>query len=142
MFVFFEGLSLKKKKKIFFARWESNFELISKVLTYICYFVHLKACFHNYVIKPWCYFPFLVLIVQLFHRNSKIHKNITRKIEFRETNFHDRANFNNFFIFYFRNLGPKSRKQIPRIFVLLKLKFLPVKSSINKVILKQEKLKA
>ena len=38
----------------------------------------------------------LVFIVQLLSRKSKINKNIGRKTEFRETNFRDGANFNNF----------------------------------------------
>ena len=63
---------------------------------YICYLVHLIACLYNYVTKPCRYFSFLLLTVQLLGRNSKTHKNIGRKIEFRETNFRDKANFNHF----------------------------------------------
>ena len=107
----------------------------------ICYLVHLKACLYNFVTRP-CHFTFLVRIVQLLNRSSKIHKNIGRKIEFREINFRDGANFNNFRRVLFRNSGPKSPKQIPRIF--FHLKFLPAKNSTNnsKTILKQEKLMA
>ena len=63
---------------------------------YICYLVHLKACLYNYVTKTWCYFTFLVIIVQLLSRNSKIKNNIRRKIKFSEINFRGGASFNNF----------------------------------------------
>ena len=86
------------------------------ISTYICYLVHLKACLWNYVTRAWCYFTFLVLIVQLFNRHSKTQK-YREKIEFRET---------------------KWQKQIPWIFFLSK--FLPAKNSTNKLILGQEKL--
>ena len=48
--------------------------------------VYLKACLYNYVTKPGLFY-FLVLIVELLRCNSKTHKIIGRKIEFRETNF-------------------------------------------------------
>ena len=99
-----------------------------------------KSMFSNYVTKPRCCLLLLVLIVQLIDRNSMKNKNIARKIEFRETNFCDGINFNKFCRIYFRNLGPILRKQIPRILVLLKN--LLAQNSINKVILKQEKLMA
>ena len=95
---------------------------------YICYLVYLKAWLYNFVTRPCC-FTFLVLIAQLLNRNSKIHKNIGRKIEFRKTNFREGANFNNFRRVQFRNLEPKSLKQIPRIF--FHLESLPAKYSTN-----------
>ena len=47
--------------------------------TYICHLVHLKACFYNYVAKPWSYFTFPV---QLLDRSRKTHKNIGKKMNF------------------------------------------------------------
>ena len=76
-------------------RLDCNYYLQGIIYMYICYLVHLKACLYNFVTRP-CYFTFLVHIVQLLNRSSKIHKNIGRKIEFREINFRDGANFNNF----------------------------------------------
>ena len=46
--------------------------------------------------KTRCYFNFLVLILQLLNRNSKIHKNIGKKTEFCKTNIRGGANFSNF----------------------------------------------
>ena len=112
----------------------------------MCYMhVYLLSCpfksmFSNYVTKPRCCLTLLVLIVQLIDRNSMKNKNIARKIEFRETNFCDGINFNKFCRIQFRNLGPILRKQISRILVLLKN--LLAQNSINKIILKQEKLMA
>ena len=57
-------------------------------------------------------------------------KNIRRKFEFCETSFCNGANFNNFRRIYFHNVRPKSWKQIPKIFFLVKicpLEILPVR---------------
>ena len=51
-----------------------NINIQGVISTYIRYLVHLKVCLWNYVIRAWCYFTFLVLIVQLFNRHSKTQK--------------------------------------------------------------------
>ena len=80
-----------------------------------------KLCLYNYVTKPRCYFIFLIHTAQLLDRNSKTHKSIGRKVEFRETNFRDGANFNNFRGIWFRNVDQKLPKQIPRLYFFSKV---------------------
>ena len=74
---------------------------------------------------------FLVLIAQLHDRIGDIGKTREREIGFCWTKSRDKANFNNFREIWFRDLGAKSRKYIPR-------KFLPTKICALKVVIQME----
>ena len=93
---------------------------------------------HLFSSKPCKVLVIFTYILSLVQLKASLYNYVT-KIEFRETNFRDGSNFNNFW----RNLISQFEAKIAKancIFFLLK--FLPAKNSTNKGILKQEKLKA